>query len=69
MRQNLINARKAKNMTQAEVAELSGLSPKSISAIERGRMTGSVKTWQAIAAALEIPIQDIWPAVVENFNQ
>lgn len=49
-------ARQNRGMTQDEVGELIGISPKTISAIEVGRVEPSISQMQAIAAVLEEPL-------------
>jgi len=49
-------ARQARGMTQGEVADVIGVSSKTISAIEVARVEASISQIQAIAAALNEPI-------------
>lgn len=49
-------ARQAKGLTQSELAEAIGISDKSVSALEVGRVEPSITQMQAIAQALEKPI-------------
>jgi transcriptional regulator with XRE-family HTH domain len=46
--------RQAKEFTQAELAEETGLSNNFIALLERGRTTPSLKTLEAIAGALDV---------------
>ena len=58
MRQNMINARKTKELTQAQLGALLNVSDKTISAMEQGRVTGKPDTWDAIAKALGVEDKD-----------
>lgn len=49
-------ARQAKGMTQGELGEMIGISAKTVSAIEVGRVEPAVSHMQALAAVLEEPI-------------
>lgn len=51
--------RKAKNISQEKLAELSGLHPTYISDIERGTVNASINTFYLIANALEIPFSEL----------
>lgn len=51
--------RKAKNISQEKLAELSGLHPTYISDIERGKVNASIYSFYMIASALEIPFSEI----------
>ena len=51
--------RKAKNISQEKLAELSGLHPTYISDIERGKVNASIYTFYMIANALEIPFSEL----------
>ena len=50
------DARQANGLTQSELAELIGISDKSVSALEVGRVEPSITQMQAIASALGKPI-------------
>ena len=52
MRHNLINARKAKDLTQAQLGKMLKVSDKTISAMEQGRVTGKPDTWDLLAEIL-----------------
>lgn len=58
MRHNLIRARQAKNLTQAQLGNMVGLSKQQISSIEKGRTVGRLDTWDAIAKALDVADTD-----------
>jgi transcriptional regulator with XRE-family HTH domain len=49
-------ARQAKGMTQGEIADMIGVSSKTVSAIEVARVEPSISQMQAIAAVLEEPL-------------
>ena len=49
-------ARQAKGMTQTEIADLIGVSSKTVSAIEVARVEPSISQMQALAAVLEEPL-------------
>ncbi len=49
-------ARQARGLTQSELADLVGISSKTVSAIEVGRVEPSISQVQAIAASLQEPI-------------
>ena len=51
--------REYRKMTQAELAEKTGLSTDMIKKIEGGKSDGSLKSLKAIAAALTVDIEDI----------
>jgi transcriptional regulator with XRE-family HTH domain len=48
-------------MSQAELAEKCGLSRQAIDQIERGKMTPSLRTVEALAAAFEVKPSDLLP--------
>lgn len=48
MRTNLIDERKQKQLTQAEVAKLIGITTRQYQAIEAGTSNGSIKVWQSL---------------------
>ena len=54
MRVNLIEARKAKRLTQTELAKRVGLSKQALCNIEKGRSQGRVDTWDKLAAVLKV---------------
>jgi transcriptional regulator with XRE-family HTH domain len=59
--QRLVTARKQKRLSQAELAERIGTRPKIISRWERGDVAPNVNHRIALAAALEVPLQDLLP--------
>ena len=54
MRENLINARKAKKLTQAEVAKKIGILVTSYQNIEYGQRNGSIETWDKLEDLLGV---------------
>ena len=58
MRTTLIQTRKAKDLMQAQLGKMVGLSKQQISSIEKGRTEGKSKTWDAIAKALGVKDKD-----------
>jgi len=48
LRTNLIDERKQKQLTQAEVAKLIGITTRQYQAIEAGTSNGSIKVWQSL---------------------
>lgn len=55
----LLEIRKSKGLTQSEVAELSGLSDRAYSGIERGTANMRIETLLGICSALNITPNDI----------
>lgn len=51
--------RKAKNISQEKLAELSGVHPTYISDIERGKVNASVYSYHMIANALDVPLSEL----------
>jgi transcriptional regulator with XRE-family HTH domain len=51
--------RKAKGLTQAELAEIAGCSLDAISSFERGKYIPSLATAVAVARALDIPLTEL----------
>ena len=59
--QNGVQARRTeKGMTQQQLAELTGLARQSIISIEKGRFLPTIENALRIAAALEMPVQDLF---------
>ena len=52
----LISVRKSLGITQAEVARRLGWSPSNYARLERGRVTPSLKSLEAIARVLDVPL-------------
>ena len=56
MRENLINTRKKKKLTQAEVAKILGIATRHYQALEAGTSDGSIKVWQRLKDLFHKPI-------------
>ncbi len=54
------------NLTLAELAEVSGVSATMISKIERGQVSASLSTLDALAAAVGVPIANLFASTVER---
>lgn len=65
---NLRNCRKAKRLTQADLAEKVSLSTEMISKIERGVAAPSFINIEKIAAILEIPESDLFSNEIGAFG-
>ena len=63
---NIAAARKAANMTQAEVAEQVGIEIVSLSRIERGTVTPGVQTLDRIANALGVALGRLFDGASSN---
>jgi len=61
--------RLALHMTLAELAEKTGLTASSISQLERGKTTGSIKTLQALSQALGIGFSDLFSSEEDDRNE
>ena len=58
--------RTARNLTQAQLADLCGLHRTFIGSVERGERTGAVLGLEAIAASLRIPVAELVADPVEK---
>ncbi len=56
----VLRERAQKGMTQQELADLVGLARQSIISIEKGRFLPTIENALRIAAALEVPIQELF---------
>jgi putative transcriptional regulator len=56
----VLKARIRKGMTQQELADLVGLARQSIISIEKGRFLPTIENALRIAAALEVPVQELF---------
>lgn len=54
-RNNLIQARKSKNLKQREVAQIIGILPTSYQNIEYGIRQGSIEVWDSLEKLFQIP--------------
>jgi len=57
---NIRGARKAIGLSQFQLAERSGLSADFIGKVERGTTSPSLESLKAIAAALQLPLHDLF---------
>jgi transcriptional regulator with XRE-family HTH domain len=53
-------ARRRKKWSQRKLSQVTGLSRSYINAIERGRCTGTTRTWVALARALGFSLDEIF---------
>lgn len=53
--------RTARGLTQAELADLAGITPQALRSIEKGRSNPRVKTAKAIAEVLGITLDALFP--------
>lgn len=58
--------RAVRDLTQAELAELAGVTRRSINAIETGKMVPSVLLALKIARALEVPVEAVFSLTGES---
>jgi len=65
----LLTIRVARNMTQAELASLVGVTRQTISRIEKRRHEPALSLALAIAEALELPLQNIFKLKRPTFNR
>lgn len=69
MRQNLINKRKARKLTQVETAQIIGITVRHYNSIEAGTSDGSVKVWQKISDLFNKPIDYLLEQTVDKQKQ
>lgn len=55
--------RVARNFRQVDLAKLAGLTPETISNIERGAVVPARKSRESIASALGVDAEQLWPEV------
>jgi DNA-binding XRE family transcriptional regulator len=53
--------RRHRGLTQAELASRIDISKMTVSGMENGTRSGSIKVWRALAQALDLPLDDILP--------
>ncbi|WP_069885791.1 helix-turn-helix transcriptional regulator [Streptomyces luteocolor] len=56
LRLELARLRAERGFTYDELADRSGLARRTLIEIEQGRTVGSLKTWHALAHALDVPV-------------
>ena len=57
---NVASIRKSKGLSQAELADLAGVEQPTISKLERGNESVTLRTLGAVAAALDVPLADLF---------
>ena len=58
--ENIRRYRKKKQMTQEDLAELTGMQPSSVGKVERGQANPSIKTIQRFSEALEVDLPELF---------
>ena len=66
LRLRLARARAERGWTYDQLAERSGLARRTLIEIEQGRTIGSLRTWHALAHALDIPIDRLLGSLCEG---
>ncbi|KJK34724.1 transcriptional regulator [Streptomyces variegatus] len=66
LRLELARLRAARGWTYDELAARSGLARRTLIEIEQGRTIGTLKTWHALAHALNTPLDELFGAVCEG---
>lgn len=57
---NVAAIRKAKGLSQTDLAELAGVEQPTISKLERGNQSITLRTLMAVAEALQVPLSDLF---------
>ena len=68
IRLGLARIRAERGYTYDQLAERSGLARRTLIEIEQGRTIGTLKTWHALAHALEVPIGEILGPLCEGHS-
>ncbi|MFD5123558.1 helix-turn-helix transcriptional regulator [Streptomyces sp. NPDC058385] len=66
LRLELARLRAERGWTYDELASRSGLSRRTLIEVEQGRTVGSLKTWHALAHALEVPVDHLFAPLCEG---
>lgn len=66
LRLELARLRAARGWTYDELAARSGLARRTLIEIEQGRTIGTLKTWHALAHALDTPLDQLFGALCEG---
>lgn len=66
LRLELARARADRGWTYDQLAERTGLARRTLIEIEQGRTIGTLKTWHALAHALDIPIGQFLGSLCEG---
>lgn len=59
-RQNLLEFRKKRDMTQQEFADVMGVERTRYQNIEAGNREGTMEFWQKLQAAFSVPDEELW---------
>ncbi|MET7930763.1 helix-turn-helix transcriptional regulator [Streptomyces sp. NPDC005349] len=66
LRLELARLRSERGWTYDELASRSGLSRRTLIEVEQGRTIGSLKTWHALAHALDVPVDHLFATLCEG---
>ncbi|MFF1965706.1 helix-turn-helix transcriptional regulator [Streptomyces sp. NPDC058232] len=66
LRLELARLRSERGWTYDELARRTGLARRTLIEIEQGRTIGSLKTWHALAHALEVPVDHLFASLCEG---
>ncbi|MGW1950992.1 helix-turn-helix transcriptional regulator [Streptomyces sp. NPDC001940] len=66
LRLELARLRGERGWTYDELASRSGLSRRTLIEVEQGRTIGSLKTWHALAHALDVSVDHLFAALCEG---
>ncbi|MFG3370361.1 helix-turn-helix transcriptional regulator [Streptomyces sp. NPDC048156] len=66
LRLELARLRGERGWTYDELASRSGLSRRTLIEVEQGRTIGSLKTWHALAHALDVPVDHLFATLCEG---
>ncbi|MFE6162126.1 helix-turn-helix transcriptional regulator [Streptomyces sp. NPDC056486] len=66
LRLELARLRAGRGWTYDELADRSGLARRTLIEIEQGRTIGSLKTWHALAHALDVPVDHLLGTLCEG---
>lgn len=62
----LMKRRKLAGLTQVELADVAGVSPITVSRVERGAVTPDTATMQKLATALSVSVADLFPELLNR---
>ncbi|MBA8980264.1 helix-turn-helix domain-containing protein [Streptomyces sp. SID7804] len=69
LRLELARLRAARGWTYDELAARSGLARRTLIEIEQGRTIGTLKTWHALAHALDTPLDELFGALCRGHDR
>jgi putative transcriptional regulator len=69
LRLELARLRGERGWTYDELARRSGLSRRTLIEVEQGRTIGSLRTWHALAHALDAPLDQLFGALCNGHTQ